>query len=51
LLLDFARQKDHLSAVIASDRLYCGLVEILGEATLSLLECGALALRPAEGGA
>ena len=36
LLLDFARQKDRLSAVIASDRLYLGLVEIIGEATLAL---------------
>jgi hypothetical protein len=51
LLLDFARQKDRLSAVIASDRLYCGLVEILGETTLSLLECEALELMPPEGGA
>jgi hypothetical protein len=38
LLLDFARQKDRLSAVIASDRLYLGLVETLAEATLALLE-------------
>ena len=48
LLLDFARQKDRLSAVIASDRLYLGLVEIIGEATLSLIECDALDLGPAE---
>jgi hypothetical protein len=51
LLLDFARQKDRLSAVIASDRLYRGLVEILDESTLSLLECEALQLTSAEGGA
>jgi hypothetical protein len=51
LLLDFARQKDRLSAVIASDRLYRGLVEILELATLALLECEALSLAPAEGGA
>jgi hypothetical protein len=38
LLLDFARQKDRMSAVIASDRLYLGLVETLAEATLALLE-------------
>jgi len=51
LLLDFARQKDRLSAVIASDRLYLGLVEILAEATLALIEADLLALGPAEGGA
>jgi len=51
LLLDFARQKDRLSAVIASDRLYLGLVEIIGEATLALIECEALQLGPAEAGA
>jgi hypothetical protein len=51
LLLDFARQKDRLSAVIASDRLYLGLVEILGETTLALIEADALGLGPVEGGA
>jgi hypothetical protein len=51
LLLDFARQKDRLSAVIANDRLYLGLVEIIGEATLALIECDALDLGPAEAGA
>jgi hypothetical protein len=50
LLLDFARQKDRLSGVISSDRLYRGLVEILDETTLSLLECEALTLA-VEGGA
>jgi hypothetical protein len=51
LLLDFARQKERLSAVIASDRLYLGLVEILGETTLALIEADALALGPPEGAA
>jgi hypothetical protein len=51
LLLDFARQKDKLSAVIASDRLYLGLVQILGDATVALIESDALRLGPAEGGA
>jgi hypothetical protein len=46
LLLDFARQKDRLSAVIGNDRLYLALVETLGGATLALLECGALELAP-----
>ena len=44
LLLDFARQKDRLSAVIASDRLYLDLIEVLGEATLALIEGEALVL-------
>jgi len=44
LLLDFARQKDRLSAVIGNDRLYLGLVEVLDAATLALLECEALQL-------
>ncbi len=51
LLLDFARQKDRLSAVIANDRLYLGLVEILGEATLALIESESLELVVPEGGA
>ena len=46
LLLDFARQKDRLSAVIANDRLYLALVETLADATLALLECEALELGP-----
>lgn len=49
LLLDFARQKDRLSAVVASDRLYCGLVEVLEQATLALLEAEALRLEAPEG--
>jgi hypothetical protein len=49
LLLDFARQKDRLSAVIGSDRLYLGLVEILAEATLALIERDALELVVPEG--
>ncbi len=44
LLLDFARQKDRLSAVIGNDRLYLGLVEVLEAATLTLLESEALQL-------
>lgn len=46
LLLDFARQKDRLSAVIGNDRLYLALVETLGSATLALLECEALEIGP-----
>jgi hypothetical protein len=51
LLLDYARQKDRLSAVIASDRVYLELVEVIGEATLALIECDALKLGTAEGDA
>jgi len=51
LLLDFARQKDRLATVISTDRLYLGLVEIIGETTLALIECDALELGPAEPGA
>jgi hypothetical protein len=51
LLLDFAKQKERLSAVIANDRLYLGLVETLRDATLALVECEALALAPPEEGA
>jgi hypothetical protein len=46
LLLDFARQKDRLSAVIGNDRLYLALVDTLGSATLALLECEALEIGP-----
>jgi hypothetical protein len=46
LLLDFARQKDRLSAVIGNDRLYLALVETLWSATLALLECEALEIGP-----
>jgi hypothetical protein len=48
LLLDFARRKDRLAAVIASDRLYLGLVDVLVEATLALVESDALAVEPPE---
>jgi hypothetical protein len=51
LLLDFARQKDRLAAVIASDRAYLELVGVLAEATLALIECEALALEPTGQGA
>jgi hypothetical protein len=51
LLLDFARQKDKLSAVIASDRLYLGLVQTLSEATLALIEGERLELGPPGAGA
>lgn len=51
LLLDFARHKERLATVIASDRAYLGLVEVLGQATLALVECDALALGLPEAGA
>ena len=51
LLLDYARHKDRLAAVIANDRAYLGLVEVITEATLALVEGDVLDLGPAEGGA
>ena len=51
LLLDFARQKDRLSAVIGSDRLYADLVQLLTEATVALVEVELLELTPPEAGA
>ena len=44
ILLDFARTKDALPAAIARDRLYHGLQNVVGEATIALLEEGLLAL-------
>ena len=51
LLLDFARHKERLPTVIANDRAYLGLVEVLTQATLALVECDALDLGPPEAGA
>jgi|GEM_PF-910665 len=44
LLLDFARRKDRLSVVMGNDRLYRGLVGIIVEATLALVEAEQLQL-------
>jgi hypothetical protein len=44
IILDFTKQKDQLSAAIGSDRLYIELERVVTEATLSLVEAGALSL-------
>ena len=38
ILLDFARDKDHLAAALADDRLYGELQQLVLEATASLIE-------------
>jgi hypothetical protein len=44
ILLDFAKTKDHLSAAIASDRLFSALQQVVADATLGLVEEGLLTL-------
>lgn len=46
ILLDHAKPKEHLSAAIASDRLYQALQQVVAEATLGLVEEGRLQLVP-----
>jgi hypothetical protein len=44
ILLDFAKAKEHLSAAIASDRLFAALQQVVADATLGLVEEGLLTL-------
>ena len=44
IILDFTKQKDQLSAAIGSDRLYVELQRVVIDATVSLVETGALSL-------
>ena len=46
ILLDFARNQDHLSAAGASDRLFLGLQRVVQDATAALVEEGVLTLVP-----
>ncbi len=46
ILLDFARSKDPLSAAIGADRMLHALQEVVGDATLSLVEEGLMSLVP-----
>ena len=46
ILLDFAKNKDHLVVAMASDRLFVALQRVVRDATLALLEEGVLALVP-----
>ena len=51
ILLDFAKNKDQLSAVVASDRLFLALQRVVHDATVALVEEGVLTLIPTAGGA
>ena len=44
ILLDFAKNKDHVSAAIANDRLFFELQSVVLDATTSLVERGSLVL-------
>jgi hypothetical protein len=51
VLLDFAQNKDQLSAAVASDRLFGELQRVIVDATAALVERGALALTVVDVGA
>jgi len=44
VLLDFAKHKERVSAVVGNDRLYLELRRVILDATLSLVEAGVLTL-------
>lgn len=46
VLLDCASQKDHVSGVIARDRLLAELQRLVRDATVALVEAGFLVLKP-----
>jgi len=46
ILLDFAKHKERVSAAVANDRLYLELQRVVLDATLALVESGALTLTP-----
>ena len=50
VLLGFAREEEKLPRALASDRLYRELQTVLTEATLALIEDGALQLEPPAAG-
>lgn len=47
ILLDFAKNKDHLSLAVGSDRLFQALARVVHDATVALVEEGVLTLVPA----
>lgn len=47
ILLDFAKDKERLSGAIGNDRLYIELQRVALEATIGLVEAGAVTLVPA----
>jgi len=44
VLLEFAKQKERVSAAVGNDRLYLELQRVIMDATLALVEAGALKL-------
>jgi len=46
VLLDFAKHKERVSAAVGNDRLYLELQRVITDATLALVEAGALTLKP-----
>jgi hypothetical protein len=44
VLLDFAKHKERVSAAVGNDRLYLDMQRVILDATLSLIEAGALTL-------
>lgn len=50
ILLDFAKQKDQVSAAVGNDRLFAELQRVVADATAALVESGALVLVPVDVG-
>jgi hypothetical protein len=50
ILLDLATAKDQVARVVASDRLLTDLQRVLRDATVALVEAGALVIAPAAAG-
>ncbi len=48
ILLDFAKHKERVGAAVGNDRLYLELQRVILDATLSLVEAGALTLTVAK---
>ena len=46
VLLEFAKHKERVSAAVGNDRLYLELQRVIMDATLALVEAGALTLTP-----
>ena len=46
ILLEFAKHKERVSAAVGNDRLYLELQRVILDATLALVETGALTLTP-----
>ena len=46
VLLEFAKQKERVGTAVGNDRLYLELQRVIMDATLALVEAGALTLTP-----